>query len=59
MTFDLEQRSKVIQAFLSNISKTMRYKDFNCIVDMDEIMHGLSFGAMTFDLERSKVKWAL
>ena len=56
ITFDLEPRSKVIQDFLSKMSKTMRDIDFICIIHIWEIIYGHSFGALTFDLEpRSKV----
>ena len=53
-TFDLELRSKVKRAFVSNISKNTR--DLICIVNIKEIIYWLSFHAMTFDLElRSEV----
>ena len=60
MTFDLGPRSKVKNAIFSNILKITRDRDFICIVDKQEIVCGLSFGAMTFDLSpRSKVKNAI
>ena len=35
----------------------MRVRDSHCIVDIKEVIYGLSFGVMTFDLgSRSKVK---
>ena len=60
MTFDLGPRSKVKNAIFTNITKTMRDRYFICIIDLKEVIYGLSFGAMTFDLGPwSKVKNAI
>ena len=47
MTSDLERSYHM---FSANISKTMRDTDMVCITDIYEIIYGLSFYAMTFDL---------
>jgi len=36
---------------MSDFSKTMGDRGSICIVDIKEIIYGLPFGAMTFDLE--------
>ena len=46
MLFDLESKSKVKQAFLSNLSKTKRDRDSICVVEIEEIVYSLSFGVM-------------
>ena len=54
-TWSSGQRSE-LHNFL-NISQNMPNRDLLCITDLQEIMYGLSFDAMTFDLgPRSKVK---
>ena len=47
LTFDLSRSNITLLAY---ISKTIRDRDSGCITDRQEIIPGLSFYAMTFDL---------
>ena len=54
LTSDDLERSKML--FFSIISQTIIDRDSICIMDIYELIYGLSFGTLTLDLEpRSKV----
>ena len=45
------------KCYFTNISETMRDRDYICVEDIKKIKYRLSFGEMTFDLgPRSEVK---
>ena len=50
LTLDDLESSKIL--FFPIISETIIDRDSICIMDIYQIIYGLSFGAMTFDLEQ-------